>query len=622
MNWFINLKIRVKLFFTLGLILLIMIALLTFAYRSKIDVQNSEQLSFNKNFNNVVDIMNFKANNIKQYSNVISISSTQKNQYSDQLLKERKELILENTQLIKKLHDNNLVDKEFIKMIDELSNLREIFNKFAASTVLPLIEQQKYEEAKVYIFGIQKDRFIRIVSICDKIRDSILESSSQNNIQSKKNLDSFFFIFLISALVAIAFTIAIAMFLNKIISEPIQLLSLAAERVTKGNLNIDLNPIQRYDEIGLLINTFVLMVDSIIETSNIAKQIETGKLDFVIKPKSENDVLLNSFSSMLTNFKKMTNVAQNIAKGDLTYNLNPSEHDILAIAFKNMVDNLRNIISEIQATSSFLVTTSGEISANTSELSAGMMETATSINQTTATVEEVKQTAQISLQKARQVVDLAQKTAQVSQAGKKSLDESVASMEEIRRQMDFVSDSVIRLSEQTQAISDIISTIDGLAEQSNLLAVNAAIEAAKANEHGRGFSVVAQEVRKLSEQSKQATSQVRTILSNVQKATNTAVITAEQGNKSVDEGIKKSALAKDAIQTLSASIIEAAQASTQISASAHQQLIGMEQIASAMESIKIASIQNASNTKQVDLAMTNFQKINQKLTSLSNTYKL
>ncbi|MBC7473297.1 MAG: HAMP domain-containing protein [Candidatus Sericytochromatia bacterium] len=622
MNWFINLKMRVKLFFTLGLILLIMIALLTFAYRSKIDVQNSEQLSFNKNFNNAVDIMNFKANNIKQYSNVISISSTQKNQYSDQLLKERKELILENTQLIKKLHDNNLNDKEFTKMIDELSNLREISNKFASSTVLPLIEQQKYEEAKVYIFGIQKDRFIRIVSICDKIRDSILESSSQNNIQSKKNLDSFFFIFLISALVAIAFTIAIAMFLNKIISEPIQLLSLAAERVTKGNLNIDLNPIQRYDEIGLLINTFVLMVDSIIETSNIAKQIETGKLDFVIKPKSENDVLLNSFSSMLTNFKKMTNVAQNIAKGDLTYNLNPSEHDILAIAFKNMVDNLRNIISEIQATSSFLVTTSGEISANTSELSAGMMETATSINQTTATVEEVKQTAQISLQKARQVVDLAQKTAQVSQAGKKSLDESVASMEEIRRQMDFVSDSVIRLSEQTQAISDIISTIDGLAEQSNLLAVNAAIEAAKANEHGRGFSVVAQEVRKLSEQSKQATSQVRTILSNVQKATNTAVITAEQGNKSVDEGIKKSALAKDAIQTLSASIIEAAQASTQISASAHQQLIGMEQIASAMESIKIASIQNASNTKQVDLAMTNFQKINQKLTSLSNTYKL
>ncbi len=622
MNWFINLKIRVKLFFTFGLILLIMIALLTFAYRSKTDVQNSEQLSFNKNFNNAVDIMNFKANTTKQYSNVISIISTEKNKYSEQLLKERRELILENTQLLKNLHDNNLNDKELKKMIDELSNLREISNKFAISTVLPLIEQQKYEEAKAYLFGIQKDRFIRTISICDRVRNSILENSSQNNLQAKKNLDNFFFIFLISALLAIAFTIAITMFLNKIISEPIQLLSLSAERVTKGNLNIELNPTQRYDEIGLLINTFVLMVDSIKETSNIAKQIEIGKLDFVIKPKSDNDVLLNSFSSMLTNLKKMTGVAQNIAKGDLTYNLNPSEHDMLAIAFKNMVDNLRNIISEIQATSSFLVTTSSEISANTSELSAGMMETATSINQTTATVEEVKQTAQISSQKARQVVDLAQKTAQVSQAGKKSLDESVASMEEIRRQMDFVSDSVIRLSEQTQAISDIISTIDGLAEQSNLLAVNAAIEAAKANEHGRGFSVVAQEVRKLSEQSKQATSQVRTILSNVQKATNTAVITAEQGNKSVDEGIKKSALAKDAIQTLSASIIEAAQASTQISASAHQQLIGMEQIASAMESIKIASIQNASNTKQVDLAMTNFQKINQKLTSLLNTYKL
>src|SRR4028119_1286641 len=107
-------------------------------------------------------------------------------------------------------------------------------------------------------------------------------------------------------------------------------------------------------------------------------------------------------------------------------------------------------------------------------------------------------------------------------------------MQRIREQMEAIGESMMRLSEQSQAIGAIIATVDDLAQQSNLLAVNAAIEAAKAGEQGKGFAVVAQEVKSLADQSKQATTQVRTILNDIQKATGAAVMATEQGSKAVE----------------------------------------------------------------------------------------
>ena len=150
------------------------------------------------------------------------------------------------------------------------------------------------------------------------------------------------------------------------------------------------------------------------------------------------------------------------------------------------------------------------------------------MSETTATVEEVKQTAQLSNQKAKFVSESAHRATQISESGKRSVAESIEAMKQIREQMESIAESIVRLSEQGQAIGEIMLTVNDLAEQSNLLAVNASIEAAKAGEQGKGFAVVTQEVRNLAEQSKQATVQVRSILNDIQKATNAAVMVTEQ----------------------------------------------------------------------------------------------
>jgi methyl-accepting chemotaxis protein len=262
----------------------------------------------------------------------------------------------------------------------------------------------------------------------------------------------------------------------------------------------------------------------------------------------------------------------------------------------------RTITHQLRQSVRQLATSSAEILATTTQVAAGATETATAVSETTATVEEVKQTAQLASQKARYVSDSAQKAAQVSLAGRKSVEDAIAGMQRIQEQMESIAESIVQLSEQSQAIGEIIATVNDLAEQSNVLAVNAAIEAAKAGEQGKGFAVVAQEVKSLAEQSKQATTQVRAILGDIQKATSAAVLATEQGHKAVEAGVRQSGNANDAIRQLAESVNEAAQAATQIAASSQQQMVGMDQVALAMDNIKQASVQNVAGTRQAEVA--------------------
>src|SRR5205085_6544149 len=226
-----------------------------------------------------------------------------------------------------------------------------------------------------------------------------------------------------------------------------------------------------------------------------------------------------------------------IATGDLTVQVTlQSERDQLGRAFATMVENLRELNRQVSDGVGVLGSSTSAILAGTTQVAAGTNQAAAVISQTAVTLDEVKQTALVSTQKAKYVSETAQKAAQVSQTGRRSVEDAIEGMQQIRERMEMIADSIMRLSEQTQAIGEIIASVNDLSEQSNLLAVNAAIEAAKAGEHGVGFAVVALEVKSLAQQSRQATAQVRSLLGEIQKATGHAVTAAEQGARVVDAG--------------------------------------------------------------------------------------
>ncbi len=319
-------------------------------------------------------------------------------------------------------------------------------------------------------------------------------------------------------------------------------------------------------------------------------------------------------------------MAARVADNDLTVTLPAAsgrdEFSLLLQTFGRMVGNLRQQTQEIQEGVNVLAASAGEILASTSQVASSAAETASAVNETTATVEEVKQTTQMASQKARLVADTAQRSLQVSQSGMKSVEDSIEGMNRIREQMATIAESIVSLSEQSQAIGEIIASVNDLAEQSNLLAVNASIEAAKAGEHGKGFAVVAQEVKSLANQSKQATAQVRGLLNDIQKATNAAVMATEQGSKAVEAGEKQALEAGESIRLLAGSISESANASSQITATNQQQLVGMDQVALAMENISEASTLSVTSTRQSEISAQNLNELGQKLKRLVDQFKL
>jgi len=282
----------------------------------------------------------------------------------------------------------------------------------------------------------------------------------------------------------------------------------------------------------------------------------------------------------------------------------------------------RSISGQLRGAVSQLTSSSSEILATTTQLASSSTEAATASTQTSTTAAELKQAAQLSSEKAINVSESAQKAASAAKQGKTAVAGNMEAIKRIKEQAEVVAQSIVKLSEQSLAIGDITTTVNDIAEQSNLLAVNAAIEAAKAGEHGKGFAVVAAEVKSLAEQSKQATTQVRTILNDVQKATSAAVMATEQVSKAVEAGVKQATEAGESIRILADTNAEAAQAATQVAASSQQQLVGINQIASAMENIKQAVQQNAAGAKQAEKAAKDLNELGQNLKSMIEAGKV
>jgi methyl-accepting chemotaxis protein len=422
---------------------------------------------------------------------------------------------------------------------------------------------------------------VKLVSDLDNEEQQNLkqrQEESHRSAQISKYID------LLGIPLALVFLGLAGVIITRNISNPLKSMSFAAERMATGDIDFEPVTYKRGDEVGVLAETFRKLMEYQQEMSEISHQIALGNLKVKVTPRSDKD--------------------------------------ILGAAALTMVENMRQQIEQIMEGVNSLAASASEIMATTTQIASSASESATAVTETTTTIEELRQTVQVSNQKAKDVSENARQATVVSKTGKTSVDTVIEGMHRIQQQMDAIAESIIKLSEQSQTIGDIIATVSDIADQSNLLAVNASIEAAKAGEQGKGFSVVAQEVRNLAEQSKQATAQVRAILNDIQKAISAAVMATEQGSKAVDSGVKQSAEAGDSIRVLAEGVTASAQASLQIAASTNEQLIGMDQVTLAMENIKQASEQNVAGIRQAETAAQNLHELGQSLKHLVERYQV
>lgn len=298
------------------------------------------------------------------------------------------------------------------------------------------------------------------------------------------------------------------------------------------------------------------------------------------------------------------------------------EIGMLMKAFANGVQRFSKQIKQLGQSSRSLLASISQISSTASQLASSASETSSSISEVTTTVEEVKQTSQLANEKAEHVSKSAENTAKISLAGKQATENTTAGINRIKEEMNYIAESTVKLSEQSKSIEEIINTVTDIADQSNILSVNASIEAAKAGDQGKGFAVVAQEVKTLADQSKEATNQVKTILNDIQKATSAAVMATERGTKSVEEAIELAEQAGNAIDRLENQVNESSDAASQIVASNQQQLSGIDQLSEAMESINDATQQNLGGVKQLEDAIKGLEELAQTMRDITSIYKV
>lgn len=330
-------------------------------------------------------------------------------------------------------------------------------------------------------------------------------------------------------------------------------------------------------------------------------------------------------SSITRPLHTASNMMKRLSIGDLAVDIASYSRDELGImlsSMKEMSTILRTQMRQLSESISVLSGSAAEISSTTAQFASTSQQVATSVNEVMVSMREVKQTTELSNDKARQMAAGARNVVETSRNGQQAVQQTISAINSIQEQMMSIADSVVGLSEQSQSIGEIIAAVDDVADQSRLLAVNASIEAVKAGEQGKGFSVVADEIKSLAEQSKQSTSQVRTILTDIQKATSAAVMATEKGSKAVERGVKQASQTGSAIDTLGENIEQTSQAAVQIEASSRQQTAGIDQVFSAMESINNAIAQSAESARQLERSTRDLDDLGKQIKLIVEKYNI
>jgi len=433
--------------------------------------------------------------------------------------------------------------------------------------------------------------------------------------------------------------------------------------------------IKRDDEIGVLYNSIKTLRSGLKKQSIAAAQIAAGNVNIEISRLSDNDMLGNAMITVKDSIKALvTDVAlMSVAasEGNLKLRLDASKHNgsykELITGFNNTLDSIHTPLAEsscilekmaegdftdrmkgtykgdfkllqksindvtssmndaiVSITNSIYATSSAgnQISSSTEEMAAGAQEQSVQTKEVTASVDEMAKTILETTKSASTAADNARTAGKIAENGGKAVTNTIEGMNRIADVVKTSAKTVQQLGKNSEQIGEIIQVINDIADQTNLLALNAAIEAARAGEQGRGFAVVADEVRKLAERTSKATKEIAGMITQIQKDTEEAVTSMAKGTDEVETGKILAGQAGESLKEIISASSRLLDDVTQVATASEQQSATAEEITRSIEAINNVTNESAAGIQQVARAAEDLNRLTANLQSLFTRFKV
>ncbi|MBA4406870.1 hypothetical protein C0389_06310 [bacterium] len=480
--------------------------------------------------------------------------------------------------------------------------------------------------------------------------------------------------FVISLIIFVLGLGSLRIFFNKIIYNPIKKLTTIADKLALGDVDVKIES-NGEDEIGQLEKSFVSIVDSIKDQSRIVEFMSIGDLSHNAHAKSDKDILSNNLNRVLDTLRNLLNevgaltksategrlsergnlsnysggyreiveginntldaviaplkegvsALEKMATGDLTVRINSThkgDHQIIKNSINVMAESFGNALSEVTEAVQATASASNEISSSSEEMAAGAQEQSSQTADIASAVEQMTKTIINTTKNSSTAAEAAKNSGTIAKEGGRVVSETIEGMNRVAEVVQKSAETVQALGKSSDQIGEIIQVIDDIADQTNLLALNAAIEAARAGEQGRGFAVVADEVRKLAERTTKATKEIATMIKQIQKDTVGAVVSMKLGTEEVEKG---KALANKAGQSLTAIIQgseEVVNLVTQVAAASEEQSSAAEQISKNIEGISNVTNESAAGVQEIARASEDLSRLTINLQDLISKFKI
>lgn len=527
MGWFMNLKLRVKLLSSFVIIALLagVVGLIGFSNLQSLDNADTK----------LYENMLIPTNQLGQMSTCLqemrvnlrdmvytdsSVKATRYAQNIDELEQQIEDLVTD--------YRATIISQEDKAALDEYINARQAFSPFVRR-VSSLATSGYRERASSVISSSEALAAAKAEhAAIDRLLDLNMEEAKATSTANMRLANRAESAMIIVALIACSLAVVLGMFISKMISNPLTELAGAARKVADGDLTINVSR-NSNDEIGVLCSDFQKMILNLRSLVGNVRQASV--------------TLSSSSQELSATSEEVTKGAQQIAE----------TVSQVAVGSQEQSKTMRLTTSHVE-----------QLGKAINDVASGAQSQAQTVDEVVVLVQQIVKAVEESMTLAEDASCSSNHVGDVANSGEKQVVAAINAMERIEQSSEELAQMVKQLGDSSQQIGSIVETIADIAAQTNLLALNAAIEAARAGEHGKGFAVVADEVRKLAERSAKATGEISELISGIQSMTSEAVQAMERGHEEVVDGTKLANEAGDGLKEIQNAVVTIAKEIAQV----------------------------------------------------------